>query len=548
MTGGSGSTGSTTGGPGTTGGAGVGGTTTGGGGTNGPSSLLGLGAGPAPIGRLHKVTNFEFANSLHDLLGNAAPLPAVEPDLLIGGFATVGASSVAISPAGVGLYESAITSATTYAFADATRAAAVLPCVPTAMTDTACLTRVVTTFGRRAFRRPLTAAETMRFVTLATTIGNQAGSTVLIALRHTAAAILQSPTFIYRVELGAPSAADGQRLKYNSFEVASRLAATLWASVPDEPLLDAAAQDALATPDGIGAQAQRMLGDARVHRAMAAFVDQLYDAKRLNESEKDPQMFPTWTETLRAAMQQELELRFDDMVFTQKGDFLDLFDSGATFVNNELARYYGVPEAATDVFHKVELPAASQRVGLLGAGAILAGHGYPQRTSPTARGKFINEMVLCRTVPPPPPGVPPFPEAAGTNTTARQRLTVHRSDAKCASCHAVMDPIGFGLENFDTAAKFRTLDNGQPVDASGDLDGEKFTDLATLGAALRKEAVTLPCLVSKMYANALGRTPIELDSAAIDRLTSPFASSHHIDELLVNLVTSDSFRFVEPSK
>jgi len=248
-------------------------------------------------------------------------------------------------------------------------------------------------------------------------------------------------------------------------------------------------------------------------------------------------------------MQQELQLRFDDMVYTQKGNFLDLFDGTTTFVNNELARYYGVPEAAADMFHKVDLPAASQRVGLLGAGAILAGHGYPQRTSPTARGKFINEMVLCRTVPPPPPGVPPFPEAAGTNTTARQRLTMHRTDPKCASCHAVMDPIGFGLENFDTAATFRTQDNGQPVDASGDIDGFKFNNLAELGGALRKEAVAGPCFISKMYASALGRTPIELDGPALDRLAGLFASSgNHIDELLVNLVTSDSFRFVEPSK
>jgi hypothetical protein len=538
------------GGPGNAaGGSGAaGGNSTGAGAPNGPSSMLGLVPGPAPAARLHKLTTVEFANSLHDLLGGMAPLGSVEEDLLIGGFATVGASSVAISPAGVGLYESAIGTATTYAFADAARAGAVVRCVPKAMTDAACLTQAIEGFGRRAFRRPLTGGETTRFVNLATTIGNQPGSNVLTALRVAMAAMLESPSFIYRVELGAPSPADGGRLKYNSFEVASRLAATLWTSVPDDVVLDAAGKGTLGTPEGIRAQAQRMIADPRAHRALAAFVDQLYDVRRLNESEKDPNIFPAWTETLRAAMQQELEMRVEDVVFTQKGDFLGLMDSRTTLVNNELARYYGVPEAVPDTFHRVELPAASQRVGLLGAGAILAAHALPQRTSPTARGKFVNEMLLCRTIPPPPPGVPPLPAMADASSTLRQRLSVHRSDPRCASCHAMTDPIGFGMENFDSAAKYRTLDNGQPIDASGTLGGSSFTNLAELGAALRKEPVLGPCLVSKMYANALGRAPIEMDGAALDRLAGSFASGgNHVDELLVNLVTSDSFRFVEPS-
>jgi hypothetical protein len=384
-------------------------------------------------------------------------------------------------------------------------------------------------------------------VNLATTIGNQAGSNVLTALRVAMTAMLESPSFIYRVELGAPSPADGGRIKYNNFEIASRLAATLWSSVPDDVVLDAAGKGALATTAGVRAEAQRMIADPRAHRALAAFADQLYDVKRLNESEKDPMIFPAWTETLRAAMQRELELRIDDMVFTQKGDFLGLLESRTTLVNNELARYYGLPEAATDTFRRVELPAATQRVGLLGAGAILAAHALPQRTSPTARGKFVNEMLLCRTVPPPPPGVPPLPAMADASSTLRQRLSVHRSDPRCSGCHGVTDPIGFGMENFDSAAKYRTLDNGQPIDASGTLDGASFTNLAELGTALRKQAVLGPCLVSKMYANALGRTAIQMDGAALDRLAGSFASGgNKVDELLVNLVTSDSFRFVEP--
>jgi len=528
-----------------TGGATTGGTTTGG--TMGPSDLLGLPPAMTPTAHLHKLTTMEFANSVHDLLGSAAPVPNVEPDLIVDGFASLGASSVAISPSGVGLYETAIASATAFAFADATHAASVLPCVPQSMTDTACFTRAIAEFGRRAYRRPLTAPEATLFAGVATTIGNQAGSSVLIALRHTVNAILQSPGFLYREELGTPSPQDGGRLKYDGFEMASRLAGTLWTSVPDDALLDVA--DTLVTPDGIRAQAQRMLVDTRVHRTMAAFVDQLFDAQKLRTTDKDPQMFPTWTTSLRDAMLQELELRIDDMAFTQKGNFFDLFQSRTTFVNNELARHYGLPEAGTDGFRKVEFPADSPRAGLLGAGAILVSHAYPQRTSPTSRGKFVNEMLLCRFIAPPPNDVPPLPPTLDPNQTFRQVLTVHRTEPRCAACHGVMDPVGFGMEYFDTTAKYRTTDHGQPVDATGDLDGAKFSNLAELGAAMQKEEVLGPCLISKMYANALGRVANQIDGPALDGLAVRFASGgNRVDAMLVDLVTSDSFRFVEPSQ
>jgi hypothetical protein len=259
-------------------------------------------------------------------------------------------------------------------------------------------------------------------------------------------------------------------------------------------------------------------------------------------------MFPTWTETLRAAMLLELEMRFDNAILTDKSDFLDLFDGHTTFVNNELARFYGVAEATMDAFHRVDMPADSPRVGLLGAGAILAGHALPQRTSPTARGKFVNEMLLCRTVAPPPMAFP-FPDATDTNVTVRQRLTAHRANPFCASCHAVTDPIGLGMENFDTTGKFRTTDNGAQIDASGTLDGMSFNNLADLGSVLRKEPVLGVCFISKWYASSLGRQAINLDAPALDRLAMSFtAAGNHIGNMLVDLVASDSFRFVEPSK
>ncbi|HEY3667090.1 MAG TPA: DUF1592 domain-containing protein, partial [Polyangiaceae bacterium] len=436
-------------------------------GSGSPSSLLNLPSSPLPTRGMHKLTAWEFANSVQDLLGSGVPLAAVEQDTLIGGFATVGATSVSISPAGVDQYETVLGAATAYAFADSTHATAVLACVPQATTDTACLTQALNGFGRRAFRRPLTAAETKQFVNLATTIGDQSGSSALNGIRHAVWAILESPDFLYRVELGAPSSADGGRLKYTSFEIASRLAATLWASVPDDTLLDAAAKDALSTPDGNVAQAQRMLADPRAHRAIAAFVDQLFDAFSLSQADKDAMLFPAFTPTLRAAMLKEIELRVDDVTFSQKSDYFSLFESKSTFVNKELATFYGLPFSATDgTFQHVDLPADSSRVGLLGAGALLAGHAHSQLTSPTLRGKFVNEMLLCRSIGAPPPGTPPLPSMAPAGSTVRQILSLHRSAPLCASCHGLMDPIGFGMEAFDTTGQYRTTDNGQPVDTT----------------------------------------------------------------------------------
>jgi len=548
--GGPGGPGSVMGGGPPTGGPPMGGPAGGGsGGSPSGAGLLNLPSGPLPTNGLHKLTAWEFANSLHDLLGSDVPLSPVEVDTLIGGFATVGASTVAISPAGVGQYETVLGAATSFAFADATHAGAVLSCVPSATTDAACLTSALSAFGRRAFRRPLSADETTAFVNLATTISNQMGSSVLAGVQHAVWAMLQSPDFLYRVELGAPSASDGGRLKYTGFEIASRLAATIWGSVPDDTLLDAAAGNALAAPDGIRAQVQRMIADPRAHRALAAFSDELFDAFALSQADKDPS-FTAYTDTLRAAMLKEIELRVDDMTFTQKGDYLSLFESTTTFVNKELAAFYGVPFTAADSdFHRVDLPAGTPRVGLLGSAGILAGHAHSQLTSPTSRGKYVDTMLLCRTVPPPPPGVPPLPDHAPPGSTVRQVMEAHRSQAQCAACHAMMDPIGFGMENFDTTGQYRTTDNGQPIDASGTLDGVAFSSLAQLGSAVRKNASTGPCLVSKVYENALGRLPIDVDTAALDQLITRFnASGHHVDQLLVDLAGSDGFRFVSPTK
>jgi hypothetical protein len=489
---------------------------------------------------------------LQDLLGADVPVGELEPDAPVAGFSSIGASSIVVSPAGIALHERAVLAATGHALATRARRRALLPCIPANDADRACLGRIIGRFGRRAFRRPLSDAEIRGYTGLATAVGRRAGSHVFRGVRYALAAILESPSFLYRVELGAPSEADGGRLKYTGYEMASRLAAMFWESVPDDQLLDAAEAGRLATAEGVRAAAQRLMADPKAQRSVEVFTRELFGTSALMEASKDVKLFPGWHDSLKEAMREELERRVLDMVFVRQGDFLSLYDDRTTFVNDELAAFYGLPVRGQSGFYPAEFPVSSKRAGLLGAGAILAGHALPHRTSPTERGKFVSEMLLCRSVPSPPNDVPPLAPPAGPEVTLRQRFELHRKAPSCASCHAKMDPIGFGMEDFDGVGRHRTMDGTSPVDASGvlegrGLDGSSFSGLAELGAALRRQPVLAPCLVSKVYARALGRSALYADRAALAELLASFVEhQHRFDQLLISLAASDSFRFVEP--
>ena len=517
-----------------------------------PGSVGGAGPQSQPTASMHKLSIVEFTNSLHDLLGSPPPdATALEADTQVNGFRSISGSVAAVSPTGVSQYEAAINAATQFAFANATQAAMVLSCVPTSATDANCpLSKVLGTFGRRAFRRPLTTADVTRYAGVATDIAQEPGGSILVGLKYAVSAILQSPEFLYRVELGAPSAADGGRTKYTDFEMASRLASLLWGSVPDEALLDAAASGKLSTAEGVLAQANAMVSSQKVHQSFNDFANDLYgmdpsSGMPLSTTFKDPKFYPNWTMTLPTAMQQELTMRIDDVAFN--GDYLSLYDSPVVFVNNELAKIYGLPQQAVDGFRKVTLDAGSPRLGILGSAAMLAANGLPQRTSPTLRGRFVAEQLLCKTVPPPPDnvnlGALDMPPAG---TPIRVVLEQHRKNPSCAACHALMDPIGLGLDNFDSVGAYRTMENGAPIDATGDLDGVAFKDEASLSTAIRNHPNAAACFVTKLYEHALGRAPLAVDAPVLASLSKQFdEKGHRANQLLVDIVSSDAYRFVE---
>ncbi len=500
---------------------------------------------PAPT--IRRLTGAEFRHSITDLLGPVTFAP-IEADTRKEGFFAVGNAKIAVSPAGVELYEDAIDLATKEAFADPARVATLMACVPMTPADVNCYRDAIAKFGRRAWRRAMNDAELGRYVEAATSIAAESGDAVG-GLRHAVWALLESPNVLYRVEIGQPSPADGGRLRYTGYEMASRLSYTLWNTTPDEELLLAAERGDLDSAEGVRAQAQRMMSDARTRQGVENFVSELYSLWALDTLNKNAEYFPAWTQSLKAAIREDLRLRIMDIVFDAPGDFFELYDGSKVFINNELARVYELPEVDPDVTREVEMPVDWMRHGLIGSAALLAINSPETRTSPTRRGAFISDALLCRTIPEPPPNVDlnldKDPDAGPK--TAREKLQVHRENPTCAACHELMDPMGLALENFDSLGKFRGDDQGLPIDASGTLDGVPFAHGGELATLLRDHPETANCLTRKLYTYMLGRLPLSVEWKIVDMLEEAlWEADNRFDQLLLALVTRDEFRFAHP--
>ncbi len=504
----------------------------------------------APGGRSFKrLTDSEFRNSLRDLLGDVT-IGELEPDTWLDGFAKVGSSQVSISLNGVEKYQLAVESATAQVFADAMRRDSLVGCVPEGVADRVCFSGFVTRFGRLAWRRPLTTAQIERFSALARSIAETLGD-AHEGLRQTTNALLLSPYFLYRLERGQPDAGS-KWWRYSSHELASSIAYFLINSTPDSVLLDAADQDLLATPQGVREQAQRLLGSTRGRASVGNFATELFRLAIVGSRAKDPGLFPGYTPSLQAAMSREVPAMFESLVFDQRASGLQLFTTRSTFVNRDLALLYGLDAAglSADSWSPVTLPTEGIRAGLLGTGAFLSLYANQKEGSPTQRGKFIRQFLLCQAIPEPPPDVSTVIEEPppGLVLTKREKLAAHRVQPACAGCHQLMDPMGLTLENFDAIGAFRQTEHGLPIDATGDFDGTAFNGPIELGKLLSTSENAAGCMVRNLYRYATGHSESETEEPLIASLAGRFtASGHDMQELMLDLVTSDGFRHVAPS-
>ena len=494
---------------------------------------------------VRRLTSKQYRNTLADLFGDGLVLPPLDEEPATGGFSTTGASQVGTSFQGVEQYLAAADAVARQVLEDETRRYTLVGCVPRARADRDCAGRYLARLGRSAFRRPLTDEEHRRFLDMAMTTA-QARSDFWSGLRVAVTAILASPSFIYVVDRGRSPDASG-RAPLTSWEIATRLSLFLWNTSPDPLLLDAAERDELSDPAALRRHVLRLMASPRSREGVRNFFHELYRMDALDSVRREKDKLPaTSVRAIGRTMHEETMLVLEHNIFTERSDFRKLFTARDTFLNRDMAVLYGARVVDGGMFTKIMLAADSPRRGLLGHASFLAGTSAPDKTSPTIRGKYVREIVLCEPVPAPPPDVDTnLPPAEGANQTTRERLEEHRLDFGCARCHKLIDPIGLAFERFDHFGEYRELENGVEIDPSGDLDGQPFPDPRALGELLSRDPRVPACLMKNLYSYATGRIPAKDDQRALAALNATFQrSGYKVWDALVALATSDSFQYV----
>jgi hypothetical protein len=509
--------------------------------------------GPAPLRRL---SNSEYLNALADLFPDQHPaLPELPADTQVAGFEN-DAETQQPSDVRIARYEAIANLYAQAATADTDAVRALVGCsdwsAPTQAA--ACAAQLVTTVGARIFRRPLAADErdryTARFAAWAAAVDFEG------AVRLTLSAMLQSPQFLYRPEPTPPAAIAGTVVAVEPYAMASRLSFFLWESTPDDVLLGAAARDELRTADQIAAQAGRMLGDDRARRLYWDFHRQWLGLDRILTDEhlvRTPAVDPQWTAATQASAAQETRL-FVENVLMDGGTFPDLLTSPRAWVDGETARIYGLAPAppadgAGGAWTEVSLP-ATERGGLLTRASFLAGYSHRGGTSPPVRGNAIQMRLLCQPPLSPPPGADlstPVGDPAAGPQTNRALFEARTRPAMCQACHASLNGFGFGLEHYSASGAYQTMDNGVPVDASGQINGTDvdgpFDGGLELAAALGRSAVVHHCAAERWVRYALGRAAVDEEGPLVEALAASFLESGgDVRRLLLGIVTAPTFR------
>jgi hypothetical protein len=421
-------------------------------------------------------------------------------------------------------------------------------CTPTAANEAACARQIISTLARRAYRRPVTEDDIQLPLDLfrtARTEGNfDAG--VEAALQT----ILSSPKFLFRIEQEARNGPSAGTYRISDVDLASRLSFFLWSSIPDDELLNLAISGKLKDPAVLEAQVKRMLKDRRAEALVTNFAGQWLYLRNLAAVSPDPRQFPDFDDNLRQGFRRETELFFES-IMKEDRNVLDLLTADYTFVNERVARHYGIPNILGDRFRRVSLTPESRRSGLLGHGSILTVTSYANRTSPVLRGKWILENILGSTVPEPPPNVPPLGENTDTLKvlTMRERMVQHRVNPACAGCHQLMDPVGLSMENFDAIGRWRSEEAGAAVDASGGLpDGSSFDGVQGLRKALMgRPDLFVSAFSEKILTYALGRGVEYYDVPAIRKIIRDAKrEDYRFSSIVLGVVNSIPFRMRRP--
>ena len=492
--------------------------------------------GAATLRRLNRT---EYNNTVRDLLGDttrpADSFPVDSAGVVFDNEVDV----QTIPPVLVEEYAAAAEQLAAAALAeDSPERARILVCDPAGSAHDACAREVLTAFARRAFRRPVEEVEIDRLIPFVTMV-EEDGGTFDEGIGLAIQAILVDPNFLFLVELDPdPTSTAAHRL--SDHELASRLSYFIYRSMPDEPLFAAADAGGLADPAELARQVDRMLADPKAAAFAQDFSDQWLYTRTLLAARPSPDVFPDFDEDLRAAMAEETRLMFAEFLLGDH-DLRDLLDADFTFANQRLAAHYGITGVSGEAFQQVTLPAG--RAGLLTHGSILTATSVPTRGSIAKRGKFIMSELLCQPPYDPPPDIPAIPDQIPEGSTEREILEAMTAGASCASCHAIINPLGGGLEHFDGVGQFRDLDNGQPIDATGTLpDGSSFDGAIEEARYIKTNPAFTRCMAQQMHSFALGRRPQPTDDTYLDTIEAgTLDSGARMRDLVLAIVSSDTF-------
>jgi hypothetical protein len=501
---------------------------------------LGETAGPKPDQLVRRLTHSQYNNTVRDLLGDySRPAQRFPSEDYVDGFK----NQLRLQGMPPLLVESYSTAAEKLAL-NAFRAGDVnglIPCKPASAADVKCRDQFVRTFGLRAFRRPLRTDEFQRYAAAFSAQARATGK-FLEGARAVVEAMLQSPKFLFHLEAGP----DGRSVDY---ALVSRLSYLLWDTMPDKALMELAARGELRTADGRERAARRMLDNPLAAQSLDEFFNQWLRFDRVMNAFKERRRYPEFTPEMAAEMVEETRLLLRHLVWNN-GNFMELLTANYGFLSSDLATLYKLP-APPGQFELSKFPAGARRAGLLGQGSFLAATAGPTETSPTARGIFVREQLLCQHVPPPPPNVNTTlaDPTEDMPLTRRQRMSAHAVNPACASCHRLMDPIGFGLESFDAIGRWRekerVLKSNLPIETGGEIAGlpnSTFSDATQLARILAESPVCQECIVRQLFRYAYGRLETNSDQEIIHQLFLKFRDSgFHFKDLLIALVRSPEF-------
>jgi uncharacterized protein DUF1592/uncharacterized protein DUF1588/uncharacterized protein DUF1595/uncharacterized protein DUF1587/uncharacterized protein DUF1585 len=502
-------------------------------------------------GPARRLTHSQYNHTVRDLLGDlTSPADQFPEEDFVNGFRNQ-SSAQDIPPLLAEFYNGAAERLARNAFLGGDDANHLLPAKPRSPGDAECAAAFVRQLGRKAFRRPLTAAEQQRYAALLVKEGTRSGD-FLRGAQAVIEAMLQSPKFLFRLERGG---------EWHAYETACRLSYFLWDSMPDDQLLEAAASGALDTPQGLDLQVRRMIEDSRARQAVDEFVREWLRFDLAENAVKDRTIYPQFTPELALAMTEETRRLVADLVWNGR-DFMDIFRANYSFINSDLAALYDLPAPANE-FDRVQFPAGSDRAGVLGQGTFLSATSKPGETSPTVRGYFIRQQFLCQEIPDPPPGtnsnLPPVTSARPQ--TNRERLKDHMLNSTCMGCHSLMDPVGLGFEKFDAIGRRREKQSitflpehhgsnryAKPVTVELDVDttgalsnggNSSFHSPRELGVILAAGAECQGCIVKQLFRYGWGRRETAADAPLIRRATDLFRESgFRLKEVIMFLAKS----------